>query len=350
MILLTARRASVSGAAPWYSAGYSIAPTPMIVPWPTISRGTEWTVPMVPGLVRVIVVPAKSSAVSLLLRARRTMSSYAAQNSANVMPSAPLMDGTSSDREPSGFWTSMARPKFTCSGLTTAGLPSTSVKPLFISGISASALTTAKPIRWVKETLPPRPRCSALLMTVRLSMSSLAGTARTLVAVGTARLAFMLVTTRAAGPLSGVGPDGAGLVDATGCGPADSAAAGFAPADGSSPRRPSARQPSAGSAWSPGRGLRLDRRLLLHRRGPVGAGPGAGRGRGRGGGGGRGGTGGLPAGVTAVGAASLGRAPVERLVVLEEVPPRLVDRALVLQVLLVELVHEPLVRPEVGRL
>src|SRR6476469_807585 len=39
-------------------------------------------------------------------------------------------------------------------------------------------------------------------MTVRLSMSSLAGTARTLVAVGTARLACMLVTTRAAGPFS----------------------------------------------------------------------------------------------------------------------------------------------------
>ena len=40
-------------------------------------------------------------------------------------------------------------------------------------------------------------------MTVRLSMSSFAGTARTLVAVGTARLACMLLTTRAAGPLSG---------------------------------------------------------------------------------------------------------------------------------------------------
>ena len=40
-------------------------------------------------------------------------------------------------------------------------------------------------------------------MTTRLSMSSLAGTARTLVAVGTCRLASMLVTTRAAGPRSG---------------------------------------------------------------------------------------------------------------------------------------------------
>ena len=40
-------------------------------------------------------------------------------------------------------------------------------------------------------------------MTMRLSISSLAGTARTLVAVGTARLASMLVTTRAAAPFSG---------------------------------------------------------------------------------------------------------------------------------------------------
>ncbi|CAB4833887.1 unannotated protein [freshwater metagenome] len=39
-------------------------------------------------------------------------------------------------------------------------------------------------------------------MTTRLSISNFAGTERTLVAVGTARLASMLVTTRAAGPLS----------------------------------------------------------------------------------------------------------------------------------------------------
>ena len=48
-----------------------------------------------------------------------------------------------------------------------------------------SAWTTAQPIRWVKDTLPPRPRARWLLITMRLSMSSLAGTARTLVAVGT---------------------------------------------------------------------------------------------------------------------------------------------------------------------
>ena len=39
-------------------------------------------------------------------------------------------------------------------------------------------------------------------MTIRLSTSSLAGTARTLVAVGTARLAVMLLTVRAAAPRS----------------------------------------------------------------------------------------------------------------------------------------------------
>ena len=47
----------------------------MIVPCPAIRRGTECTVPMVPGLVSEIVVPWKSSTVSLLLRALRTTSS-----------------------------------------------------------------------------------------------------------------------------------------------------------------------------------------------------------------------------------------------------------------------------------
>ena len=38
-------------------------------------RGTELTVPIVPGLVSVAVVPAKSSAVSAPVRALRTSSS-----------------------------------------------------------------------------------------------------------------------------------------------------------------------------------------------------------------------------------------------------------------------------------
>ena len=52
MIFETPISASRSSEAPWNSAGYSIAPTPMIVPWPCISRGTEWFVPSVPGLVK----------------------------------------------------------------------------------------------------------------------------------------------------------------------------------------------------------------------------------------------------------------------------------------------------------
>ncbi len=75
MILLIPSSASRSALAPWNAAGNSIAPTPMIVPWPCISLGTEWLVPRVPGLVRLIVVPEKSSAVSEPTRALRTMSS-----------------------------------------------------------------------------------------------------------------------------------------------------------------------------------------------------------------------------------------------------------------------------------
>src|SRR6516165_9230032 len=82
--------------------------------------------------------------------------------------------------------------------------------------MALSAWTTAYPIRWVNDTLPPRPRLRWLLMTIRLSTRSLAGTERTLVAVGTDRLAVMLVTVRAAAPRSlltsapGTGAGGAG--------------------------------------------------------------------------------------------------------------------------------------------
>ncbi|SIH56233.1 Uncharacterised protein [Mycobacteroides abscessus subsp. abscessus] len=47
----------------------------MIAPCPFVSRGTECTVPMPPGLVSEIVVPWKSVGVSLLSRARLTRSS-----------------------------------------------------------------------------------------------------------------------------------------------------------------------------------------------------------------------------------------------------------------------------------
>ncbi len=52
-----------------------MAPTPTIVPWPGMSRGTDCLVPMVPGLVSVTVAPAKSSTVSLLERVLRMISS-----------------------------------------------------------------------------------------------------------------------------------------------------------------------------------------------------------------------------------------------------------------------------------
>src|SRR3954468_1113129 len=59
-------------------------------------------------------------------------------------------------------------------------------------------------MRCVNETLPPRERARWLLITMRLSTSSLAGTARTLVAVGTVSDAFMFLTTLAAAPRSGL--------------------------------------------------------------------------------------------------------------------------------------------------
>src|SRR5690242_14484122 len=57
-------------------------------------------------------------------------------------------------------------------------------------------------MRCVKEILPPRVRFRWLLMTMRLSAISLAGTARTLVAVGTLSEASMFFAMAAAAPRS----------------------------------------------------------------------------------------------------------------------------------------------------
>ncbi len=112
-------------------------------PCPDISRGTECTVPMPPGLVRLIVVPAKSSMVSLPLRARRTMSSYATQKPLKSRRSASLDAGDDElaliplhqiDRKPEPDATP---------GVTTAGLPFTSANDAFISGWSSRARTSA---------------------------------------------------------------------------------------------------------------------------------------------------------------------------------------------------------------
>src|ERR1700722_11928807 len=53
---------------------------------------------------------------------------------------------------------------------------------------------------WVNEILPPRVRLSWLLITTRLSIISLAGIARTLVAVGSSSDIDMFFTTAAAAP------------------------------------------------------------------------------------------------------------------------------------------------------
>ncbi len=70
--------------------------------------------PIVPGFVSDTVVPAKSSTVSLFVRARRTRSSYAAWNAAKSSVSAFFTFGTSSVRLPSDFCWSIASPRFTC--------------------------------------------------------------------------------------------------------------------------------------------------------------------------------------------------------------------------------------------
>src|SRR5688500_3618494 len=81
-------------------------------------------------------------------------------------------------------------------------------------------------MRWVKLTLPPRARLRWLLMTVRLSHSSLTGTLRTEVAVGTVSDMSMFFAVAAAMPrrvvyvgssvaaagAGGFGSRGAGLV------------------------------------------------------------------------------------------------------------------------------------------
>ena len=52
-----------------------MVPVATIVPWLGMSRGTLAVVPSVPGLVRVMVAPTKSSGPSLLARAFATSSS-----------------------------------------------------------------------------------------------------------------------------------------------------------------------------------------------------------------------------------------------------------------------------------
>ena len=100
-----------------------MVPTAMMAPWPGIRRGTEPSVPTVPGLVSEMVVPSKSSSVSLLLRARATMSSNASMYCAKLSESAFLTLGTLSERVPSLPATSTAMPILTCSRTARKGWP-----------------------------------------------------------------------------------------------------------------------------------------------------------------------------------------------------------------------------------
>src|SRR6056297_3720399 len=93
---------------------------------------------------------------------------------------------------------------------------------------SAIARTTAQPIRWVKLTLPWPERKRKPLITLRLTSSSLAGTLRKLVAVGTVRLRSMLAAIAAPTPRIGLPGSSSGFSFGVG----SAAGAGFAAGDG----------------------------------------------------------------------------------------------------------------------
>ena len=115
----------------------------MITPWPGISRGTLWTVPIVPGLVSEIDAPWKSSTVSLFDFTRRMRSSYAARKPAKSSVSASRMIGVTSVRWPLPLSTSTARARLTCSRCTSRGRPSAPVtNSLFIAGTSSAIART----------------------------------------------------------------------------------------------------------------------------------------------------------------------------------------------------------------
>ena len=121
-----------------------MAPVAMIAPWPGIRRGTDPSVPTVPGLVSEIVVPSKSCTVSLLLRARDTMSSNAFHDTARSSATpASLMFGTLSERAPSLPATSTAMPMLTWSRTARNGWP------LVLGvGVIQAGIGSESPSRW----------------------------------------------------------------------------------------------------------------------------------------------------------------------------------------------------------
>ena len=200
-------------------------------------------------------------------------------------------------------------------------------------------------MRCVNDTLPPRPRRRWLLMTIRLSASSLAGIARTLVAVGTARLAVMLVTVRAAAPRSlltsvpsgGVGGEGRAGVGGEGrAGGGGEGGAGL----GTGGAAGLGGGPSGRGSGNLGRGLLGARRLRA--RGTLRSGR---RGRlGRD----RLGRRGLRGALEPDDRLRPGSVGEGGLIVGEEAPPGSVHRTRVSQIPLVELLDQPFVGAEVG--
>src|SRR2546423_647848 len=186
-----------------------IAPVAMIEPWPFMRRGTEATVPMVPGFVSVMVAPAKSSGRSLLPRAFSMSDSYVAWKVAKSIRSACLMTGTTRARLPSFFSTSTARPRFTPCGSKRCGFPSTSWNAWVITGSCFAACTIANPIRCVNEPFFPR-AASWAFSSLRRASSVSTTMSRNEVAVGTDNESVMFWTRRAAGPVMGVRPGDAG--------------------------------------------------------------------------------------------------------------------------------------------
>src|SRR5487761_2083316 len=129
------------------------------------------------------------------------------------------MTGTRRFRVPSGRNTSTASPRPTCSWWRTPGVPFASTASTNVEFIDATAprpLTTAYAMKWVKETLAPLERARDSLSAARLISSRRAEIVRTLVAVGTARLAIMLATIFAAAPRSGVAAASIGAAAFTG--------------------------------------------------------------------------------------------------------------------------------------
>ena len=181
-----------------------MAPTATIVPWPGISRGTEATVPMPPGLVSVRVAPLSSSAESVLVRARSISRSYSSRNSLNCSSAALRITGTTSERDPVPAHavdreTEVRGPGDPCRltvvgprkvrrhrrarGCGTSDRVSNEVREGHLAGVASSSRALLAAHQRLVEKIP---------LTVRNE-----------VAVGMSRLRSMYSTSAAAGPLMG---------------------------------------------------------------------------------------------------------------------------------------------------